>query len=73
MNILTSSLALGYFDLALVANFVVANDAEEQSYLERYFGQPPDAYQRARFFLMQQVLHMFYAAVFHLLGSAGRR
>jgi aminoglycoside phosphotransferase (APT) family kinase protein len=61
-----------YFDLAVIANFVVTNDADEQTYLERYFGQPPDTYQRARFFLMRQVLHMFYAAVFLLLGSAGK-
>ena len=61
-----------YFDLAVVANFVVSNDADESTYLEQYFGQPPDEYQRARFFLMRQVMHMFYAAVFLLLGSAGK-
>jgi hypothetical protein len=61
-----------YFDLAVVANFVVTSDADEQTYLEQYFGQPPDEYQRARFFLMGQVLHMFYATVFLLLGSAGK-
>jgi len=37
-----------------------------------YFGQPPDDYQRARFFLMRQVMHMFYAAVFLILGSVGK-
>ncbi len=58
-----------YFDLAIVANFLVINDADEFTYLEQYFGQPPNDYQRARFFLMRQVLHMFYAAVFLLLGS----
>jgi hypothetical protein len=61
-----------YFDLAIVANFVVTNDADERTYLGEYFGQPPDEYQMARFFLMRQVLHMFYATVFLLLGSAGR-
>ena len=50
----------------------MTNDAEEQTYLEQYFGQPPDEYQRARFFLMRQVLRMFYATVFLLLGSAGK-
>ncbi len=60
-----------YADLAVVANLVVANDAEEKLYLEEYFGQPPDPYQLARFFLMQQVVHMFYAMVFLLLGSSG--
>jgi thiamine kinase-like enzyme len=61
-----------YFDLAIVANFVVINEADEQTYLAEYFGQPPDEYQRARFFLMCQVLHMLSAAVFLLLGSAGK-
>lgn len=61
-----------FFDLALIANFVVANDADERICLEEYFGQPTDEYQRARFFLMRQVLHMFYATVFLLLGSASK-
>jgi hypothetical protein len=61
-----------YFDLAVAANFVVTNNADEWTYLEQYFGQPPDEYQRARFFLMRQVLHMLSAAVFLLLGSAGK-
>jgi hypothetical protein len=61
-----------YFDLAVASNFVVTNDADERTYLEHYFGQHPDEYQRARFFLMRQMVHMFYAAVFLLLGSAGK-
>jgi aminoglycoside phosphotransferase (APT) family kinase protein len=60
-----------YFDLAVFANFVVSNDADEWKYLEQYFGERPDEYQRARFFLMRQMVHMFYAAVFLLLGSVG--
>jgi aminoglycoside phosphotransferase (APT) family kinase protein len=62
-----------YADLAVVANLVVTNDAEERVYLQEYFGQPPDRYQLARFFLMQQVAHIFYAMVFLLLGSSGRQ
>ncbi len=61
-----------YFDLAVAANFVVTNNADEWTYLGQYFGQPADDYQRAKFFLMRQVLHMFSAAVFLSLGSAGR-
>jgi hypothetical protein len=61
-----------YFDLAIVANFVVNNDEEERLYLQEYFGHPPDKYQLARFFLMRQVMHMLAAAVFLLLGSGGR-
>ncbi len=60
-----------YADLAVVANLVVTNHAEERLYLQQYFGQSPDPYQLARFFLMQQVVHMFYAMVFLLLGSSG--
>ncbi len=61
-----------YFDLSVVANFIVTTQADEASFLERYFGQPADAYQRARFFLMRQVVHMFYATVFLMLASAGK-
>jgi hypothetical protein len=61
-----------YFDLAVAANFVVANDEDQETYLKLYFGQRPDEYQRARFFLMSQVVHMFSAAVFLLLGAAGQ-
>lgn len=61
-----------YADLAVVANLVVTNDAEERVYLQEYFGGPPDRYQLARFFLMQQVAHIFYALAFLLLGSAGK-
>src|SRR5215467_8077857 len=34
-----------YFDLSIVANFVVTSDADERTYLAEYLGQPPDAYQ----------------------------
>ncbi|MDQ1469646.1 MAG: hypothetical protein QOJ99_1126 [Bryobacterales bacterium] len=61
-----------YADLAVVANLIVTNDAEERVYLQEYFGQPPDQYQLARFFLMQQVVHIFYAMVFLLFGSWGK-
>ena len=61
-----------YADLAVVANFIVANDAEEKIYLQEYFGRPPDQYQLARFFLMQQIVHMFYTMGFLLLGSSGK-
>jgi aminoglycoside phosphotransferase (APT) family kinase protein len=61
-----------YFDLAIVANFVVNNDSQERTYLQEYFGQPPDEYQLARLFLMRQVMHMLSATVFLLLGSSGK-
>lgn len=61
-----------YADLAVVANMIVTNDAEERTFLQEYFGQPPDQYQQARFFLMRQVAHLFYAMVFLLQGSSGK-
>ncbi len=61
-----------YFDLAVVANFVVTNDAEEETYLATYFGEAPGEYRSARFYLMRQIVHMAYAAVFMLLGSRGQ-
>jgi Phosphotransferase enzyme family len=60
-----------YADLAVVANMIVTNEPEERVYLQEYFGAPPDEYQRARFYLMLQVAHMFYAMAFLMLGSAG--
>jgi hypothetical protein len=60
-----------YFDLAVAANFVVTNDAEEEAYLRTYFGEPAGEYRHARFYLMRQILHMFYAVIFLRLGSAG--
>jgi len=61
-----------YADLAVVASFVVTNDAEEEAYLRRYFGEAAGEYRHARFYLMRQILHMGYAAVFMLLGSGGK-
>jgi aminoglycoside phosphotransferase (APT) family kinase protein len=61
-----------YADLAVVANFVITDDAEEEGYLRAYFGEASSEYRLARFYLMRQIVHMFYAAVFMLLGSAGK-
>ncbi|MBV8571040.1 MAG: phosphotransferase [Acidobacteriaceae bacterium] len=60
-----------YADLAVVANMLVANETEEQMYLYEYFGAPPGSRQVARFYLMKQLAHMFYAMAFLSLGSAG--
>ena len=61
-----------YVDLAVVANFVVTNDAEEESYLHTYFGEAASDYRRARFYLMRQLLHMFYPAALILFGLKGK-
>ncbi len=60
-----------YADLAVVANMLVANEADEQIYLQEYFGASPTPYQATRFYLMKQLAHMFYAMAFLGLGSAG--
>jgi aminoglycoside phosphotransferase (APT) family kinase protein len=57
-----------YADLAVVANMLVANEADEQIYLKEYFGASPNSYQAARFYLMRQLAHLFYALVFLGLG-----
>src|ERR1044071_7883852 len=51
---------------------LVANEAEEQIYLQEYFGAPPASYQAARFYLMKQLAHNFYAMGFLSLGSADK-
>ena len=61
-----------YSDLAVAANFVVTNDAEEEVYLRTYFGEAAGEYRLARFHLMRQMVHMFYAMAFSLLGSSAK-
>jgi thiamine kinase-like enzyme len=60
-----------YADLAAAANLVVTNDTEEKLYLKEYFGEAPDEYQLARFFVMRQLVHIFYTMAFLFLGSSG--
>jgi thiamine kinase-like enzyme len=59
-----------YVDLAVVANFFVKDEAAEEDFLNTYFAEPAGKYRRARFYLMSQALHMFYAAF--LLSLATR-
>jgi aminoglycoside phosphotransferase len=58
-----------YVDLGVVANFFVNDDDGEHDFLQTYFGEPASEYQRARFYLMKQILHMFYASIFMLLAA----
>ncbi len=53
-----------YSDLSIVANFTVASDDDEIDLLSNYFGRQPSEYERARFYLMRQVMHVSYFAVF---------
>ncbi len=62
-----------YADLAVVANMLVGDDAEERIYLWEYFGEAPDEYRRARLYLMRQLAHIFYAMAFLTLGSLDAR
>ena len=59
-----------YLDLNVVGNFLTTNEAEEKELLDGYFGAEPTEYQFARFYLMRQILHMSYAAVFCLMRAA---
>lgn len=59
-----------YSDLAIVANFVVTNEADETAYLNRYFGREVTEYELARFYLMQQIMHMSYFTVFMTIVAA---
>lgn len=61
-----------YADLAVVGNFVIRNDSDEEEYLQTYFGEEVDEYRNARFFLMSQLMHMFYVAVFMPLAAKGK-
>jgi len=58
-----------YADLAVVANMLVTGEDEEDAFLYRYFGQPANEYQRALFFLMSQLSHIFYAMGFLFISS----
>jgi hypothetical protein len=52
-----------YVDIATLAIFFALGEAEEDFILDVYLGKPPDDYQRARLFLMQQIKRMFYTMV----------
>jgi thiamine kinase-like enzyme len=59
-----------YVDLAIVANFFVKDEAQEEVYLRAYFGEPAGEYRRARFYLVRQAVSMFYTTL--LLIEASR-
>jgi thiamine kinase-like enzyme len=58
-----------YADLAIVANFFVKDEAQEEGYLRAYFGEPAGEYRRSRFYLMRQAVSMFYATLLLLEAS----
>ena len=52
-----------YVDLAIVANFFVKDEAQEEAYLSAYFGEPAGEYRLSRFFLVRQAVSMFYTTL----------
>jgi hypothetical protein len=58
-----------YVDLAIVANFFVKDEAQEETYLRAYFGEPAGEYRLSRFYLMRQAVSMFYATLLLLEAS----
>jgi thiamine kinase-like enzyme len=61
-----------YLDLTVVANFITNNENEEADFLKRYFGEAVDEYKLARFFVMRQLLHVYYFIFFMQVGAEGK-
>jgi aminoglycoside phosphotransferase (APT) family kinase protein len=61
-----------YNDLAVMANYVVTSPAEEDLYLRTYWGEAPGEYRLARFYVMRQLVHMFYALAYTTTGAQGK-
>lgn len=61
-----------YVDLAVMARSFVRDETQEELYLKAYFGEALDDGKRARFFLMQQVCHLFYGLVMLKMAAASR-
>ena len=54
-----------YLDLAIVGNFLVGSREEkENEFLTNYFEDTPSEDQRARYFLMSELLHLYYFVLF---------
>jgi len=60
-----------YTDLAAIGNFIFSTGEDETAFLTAYFGEEPTPYQRARLFLMQQIIHLFCFALCALQASGG--
>ena len=59
-----------YSDLSIVANFIVANESDETEFLNRYFTRNVTEYERSKFYLMRQVMHISYFTVFMIIVAA---
>lgn len=61
-----------YIDLAIAAQFFAGNEEQENILLKTYFGDTLDDEKRARFFLMQQVVYMYYAMIMLRLAATSQ-
>lgn len=61
-----------YSDLSIIANFVVTNEEDETAYLPSYFKREATLYESAKFYLMRQIMHMAYFAVFIAVVAKGK-
>lgn len=52
-----------YTDLAIIGIFFLRDGTDEETLLGTYFGEAPDSFKTARFFLMQQICRMYYAMI----------
>jgi len=59
-----------YSDLSIVANFAVADETDELTFLNHYFGRKATDYERARFYLLRQIMHMSYFTEFLVIVAA---
>jgi len=53
-----------YVDLAIVALYFAANEEHIDTFLTAYFGEVPTALQKAKFYLMRQVVFLYYGTIF---------
>lgn len=53
-----------YVDLAIVALYFAANEQHIDTFLTAYFGETPTALQKAKFYLMRQVVFLYYGTIF---------
>ena len=59
-----------YVDLAVAANFFARDEPEEGALLSTYFERPATEYEKARFYLMRQIVHTFAAAFCMVIAAA---
>jgi thiamine kinase-like enzyme len=60
-----------YVDLAIVALYFAANETHIHTFLTAYFGAAPTQVQQAKFYLMRQVVFLYYGTIF--LRMAGEQ